>query len=202
MLSLLANGLKIVQGEIKVESITEGFGLELHGKFKMQRGEFQQECSWYGRMYNTRHDENIVGVEEYEIQEIRNVKLGELPIDDIRDFKKTLDSGGLKTLSNSIGFTDEEETQAIYNAILNHKDFKKMYSKKVVFWNNLTVEEKKLYDLKFVCKSFNTCGEYLKKEVGSYYCIDTEVDPNDANNYIKVVPTLEVFQLKLAELSK
>jgi hypothetical protein len=202
MLSLLANGLKIVQGEIKVENVIDGFSLELHGKFKMQRGEFQQECSWYGRMYNTRHDENIVGVDEYEIQEIRNVKLGELPIDDIRDFKKTLDSGGLKTLSNSIGFTDEEETQAIYNAILNHKDFKKMYSKKVVFWNNLTVEEKKLYDLKFVCKSFNTCGEYLKKEVGSYYCIDTEVDPNDANNYIKVVPTLEVFQLKLAELSK
>ena len=70
MLSLLANGLKIVQGEIKVENVIDGCCLELHGKFKMQRGEFQQECSWYGRMYNTRHDENIVGVEEYELQEV------------------------------------------------------------------------------------------------------------------------------------
>jgi hypothetical protein len=202
MLSLLANGLKIVQGEIKVENVTEGFSLELHGKFKMQRGEFQQEVAYYGRMYVTRNGENIIGVDDWEIQEIRNVKLGELPIDDIRDFKKILDSGGLKTLANSIGFTDEEETQAVYNAIINHKDFKKCYGKKAILWNALSIDEKKLYDLKFVCNNFDSCGEYLKKEIGKHYGIDTEVDPNDANNYITIVPTLEVFQLKLAELSK
>ena len=202
MNALLTQGLKIVQGEIKVENITEGFSLELHGKFKMQRGEFQQEVAYYGRMYVTRHDDNLIGIDDWEIQEIRNVKLGELPIDNIHNFKKTLSDSGLTTLSNSIGFNNEEETQAIYNAIQNHKDFKKCYGKKAILWNTLSVDEQKLYDLKFVCNNFTTCGDYMKKEVGKHYGIDTELDPNDANNYITIVPSLEVFQNKLAELIK
>jgi hypothetical protein len=202
MNTLFTQGLKLVQGEIKVENITEGFSLELHGKFKMQRGEFQQECSYYGRMFVTRFDENLIGVEDWEVQEITNVKLGELPIDEINDFKKTLTQSGLTTLANSIGFNDEEEKQALFNIIQNHKDFKKCYGKKAILWNLLSKDEQKLQELKFVCSDFDKCGEYLKKEVGAFYGIDTELDPNDANNYIKVVPSLEVCQAKLTELTK
>lgn len=202
MLSLLANGLKIVQGEIKVENITEGFSLELHGAFKMQRGEFQQECSYYGRMYVYRFDDNIIGIDDWEIQEVKNVKLGELPIDNINPFKKTLSESGLTTLSNSIGFSDEEESQALFNTIVNHKDFKKMYGKKATLWNLLSKDEQKLHELRYVCNNFTTCGEYLKKEVGKHYGIDTELDPNDDKNYITIIPSLEVFQAKLQELTK
>jgi hypothetical protein len=201
MLSLLANGLKIVQGEIKVENVTEGFSLELHGAFKMQRGEFQQECLYYGRMYVTRFDNNIIGVEDWEINEIRNVKLGELPIDSINTFKKTLSDSGLTTLSNSIGFSDEEEKQALFNTIVNHKDFKKCYGKKAILWNALSKDEQKLHELEFVCNNFTTCGEYLKKEVGKHYGIDTEVDPNDDKSYITIVPSLEVCQALFNELT-
>ena len=200
MLSLLVNGLKIVQGEIKLENITEGFSLELHGKFKMQRGEFKQEVSYYGRMYVTRFDENLIGVEDWEIQETKNVKLGELPIDDINDFKKTLSLGGLTTLSNSVGFNDKEENQALFNIIQNHKDFKKCYGKKAILWNLLSKDEQKLYELKFVCNNFDGCGEHMKKEVGSHYFINNDVD-GDGND-IKIIPTLELFQLLLENLSK
>lgn len=202
MLSLLANGLKIVQGEIKVENVTEGFSLELHGAFKMQRGEFQQECSYYGRMYVSRFGENIIGVDDSEIQEVKNVKLGELPIDSINPFKKSLSESGLTTLSNSIGFSDEEETQAVYNAILNHKDFKKCYGKKAILWNLLSKDEQKLHELRYVCNNFDTCGDYMKKYVGKHYGIDTELDPNDDKSYITIIPSLEVCQAKLLELTK
>lgn len=202
MQSLLANGLKIVQGEIKVEPITEGFSLELHGKFKMQRGEFQQEVSYYGRMYTTRHEENLIGIDDWEIQEIRNVKLGELPIDDISAFKIKLNESGLSTLSNSLGFNDEEETQAVFNVIQNHKDFKKAYGKKAILWNALSKDEQKIHDLRFLCKTYDTCGDNMKKEIGAFYGIDTELDPNDADNYIKVIPSLAVFLAKLNELTK
>lgn len=202
MQSLLANGLKIVQGDLKVENVTEGFSLELHGKFIMKRGEFQQTCSWYGRMYETRFGDNIIGVDDWEITETRNIKLGELPIDEIDPFKKSLETSGLRTLANSVGFSNEEETKAIYQAIINHKDFKKAYGKKVIFWNALSVDEQKLIELKFVCSNYETCGDYMKKEVGKHYGIDTELDPNDANNFIKVIPSLEVCQAKLVELAK
>ncbi len=202
MLTLLANGLKIVQGEIKVENITEGFSLELHGKFKMKRGEFQQEVSYYGRMYVSRFDDNIIGVDDWEVQEVRNVKLGELPIDNISTYKKSLDESGLNTLSNSLGFNDEEEKQAVFNAIINHKDFKKCYGKKATLWNLLSKDEQKLYELNFVCKNFDTCGDYMKKEIGKHYGIDTELDPNDDKSYITIIPSLEVCQAKLAELTK
>jgi hypothetical protein len=202
MQTLLGQGLKIVQGEIKVENVTEGFSLELHGAFKMQRGEFQQECSYYGRMYVSRFDENIIGVEDWEIQETKNVKLGELPIDNIYDFKKSLNDSGLKTLASSIGFNDEEEAKALFNTILNHKDFKKCYGKKATLWNLLSKEEQKLQELKFVCNNFTTCGDYMKKEIGKHYGIDTELDPNDDKSYITIIPSLEVCQAKLAELTK
>jgi hypothetical protein len=202
MQSLLANGLKIVQGEVKVETINEGFSLELHGKFIMQRGEFQQECSYYGRMYKTQYGEKFIGVDDWEITDIRNIKIGELPIDDLNDFKKSLQQSGLRSLADSIGFSDEEERKAVYNAIQNHKDFKKAYGKKAILWNALSVDEQKLIELKFVCANYETCGDYMKKEVGKHYGIDTELDPNDANSYIKVIPSLEVCQTKLAELSK
>lgn len=202
MQSLLANGLKIVQGDLKVENITEGFSLELHGKFIMKRGEFQQTCSWYGRMYESRFGNNIIGVDDWELHEVTDVKLGELPIDNVYDFKKSLETSGLKTLANSVGFTNEDETKAIYDAIVNHKDFKRNFGKKAILWNALSVDEQKLIELKFVCSNYETCGDYMKKEVGKHYGIDTELDPNDANNYIKVIPSLEVCQTKLAELSK
>jgi hypothetical protein len=202
MHTLLEQGLKIVQGEIKVENVTEGFSLELHGAFKMQRGIFQQECSYYGRTYVSRFDDNIIGIEDWEIHEVKNVKLGELPIDCISTHKKSLESSGLTTLAKSIGFSDEEEKQALFNTILNHKDFKKCYGKKVILWNALSKEEQKLYELKFICKDFDKCGEYLKKEVGKHYGIDTELDPNDDKNYITFIPSLEVFQAKLLELTK
>ena len=44
--------------------------------------------------------------------------------------------------------------------------------------------------------------EHVKKEVGKHYGIDTELDPNDDKNYITIVPSLEVFQAKLTELTK
>jgi hypothetical protein len=202
MHTLLTQGLKIVQGEIKVEPINEGFSLELHGKFIMKRGEFQQTCSWYGRMNVSRFGENIIEVGDWEFQEVTNVKLGELPIDDVHNFKKSLSDSGLKTLSNSIGFSNNDETQAIYTSIVNHKDFKKAFGKKAILWNALSKDEQKLYELKFICKDFDKCGEYLKKEVGKHYGIDTELDPNDDKNYITIIPSFEVFQAKLLELTK
>ena len=202
MQTLLGQGLKIVQGEIKVENVTEGFSLELHGAFKMQRGEFQQQCSYYGRMYISRFDDSVIGIDDWEIQDITNVKLGELPIDNINAFKSKLSESGLTTLANSIGFNDEEEAQALFNTIITHKDFKKCYGKKATLWNLLSKGEQKLYELKFICNDFDKCGEYLKKEVGKHYGIDTELDPECANSYITIVPSLEVFQAKLAELTQ
>ena len=149
----------------------------------------------------TLHDENLIGVDDWEVQEIRNVKLGELPIDNISAFKTKLNESGLSTLSNSLGFSDDEETKAVFNAIQNHKDFKKSYGKKAILWNALSKDEQKIHDLRFACKNYDTCGDHFKKEIGSHYGIDTELDPNDAESYIKVIPSLAVCQAKLDELT-
>jgi len=202
MLSLLANGLKIVQGDVKVETISEGFSLELHGKFIMKRGDFQQTCAWYGRMYETSYGNNLIGVDDWELQETTEIKLGELPIDDVHEFKNSLSTIGLRTLANSIGFSSDEEDKAIFQAIMDHKDFKKAFGKKAILWNALPENEQKLVVLKYVCENYTTCGQHRIKEVGKYYGIDTEVDPNDANNYITIIPSLEVCQAKLDELTK
>ena len=202
MNALLTQGLKIVQGDLKVENVSEGVGIELNGKFVMKRGEFQQTCSWYGRMYVTRFGELIIGVDDWELQDITNVKLGELPIDNVHDFKKTLQESGLRTLADSIGFSNDEETKAVFQAIVSHKDFKRNFSKKAILWNALSVDEQKVHELQFVCNNFTTCGDYMKKEVGKHYGIDQGVDPNDADKFVTIIPSLEVCQAKLAELTQ
>lgn len=42
MTNNLFNNLQVVSGEVKVETIREGFGLEVNGMFKMTKGNFEQ----------------------------------------------------------------------------------------------------------------------------------------------------------------
>lgn len=198
----ILSGLKVVQGEIKSNSVNEGSQIELNGTFTLERGNFKQEYNYYGRMFETKH-KNIIDVDDWNIDEEYNkVSIGDLPIDDLHKLKKTLNDSGLTTLSNSLGFSNEEQNQGMFQVMQNHKFFISHFGKKAKLWRLFSKDEQMLLDLQFVIEKFDSCGNYIKENVGKHYGIDTEVDPNDADNYIKVIPTLEVFQLKLAELSK
>jgi hypothetical protein len=193
----LLGGLKVLQGEIKTKASDESLSLGLSGNLTIERGNFKTEVRYnvYG-LYQTRH-EGIVELDDWESENNCNTTLGDLPIDDLALLKTQLIQSGLTTLSNQLGFTDEEERTEVFKAIENNKDFKTLFGKNARLWRLLSKDEQKLYELKFVCNNFDTCGDHMKKQVAAHYEIDNDVDGD--GNEIKIIPTLEVFQSKFAE---
>lgn len=199
----ILGGLKVLEGKTETKSITEGISAELNGKFTMKRGNFSIDLYYYARLYErtiNNKTQIAIAIDDWEIQDRTNAMLGDLPIDNVSSLQNELKNIGLSTLANKIGFNDDEEKQALYEVIKNHKYFKLIYGKNAILWESLTKDEQKLMELKYVCENYETCGEYYKKEVGAFYGIDK--DPKDENNYDKVIPSLEVCQAKLEELSK
>jgi len=201
----ILGGLKVLEGKTETKSITEGVSTELSGKFTMKRGNFSIDLDYYARLYERGLNDKtkiVIAIDDWDIQDKTNAMLGDLPIDNgkVSSLQNELKNIGLSTLANKIGFNDDEEKQALCEVIKNHKYFKLIFGKNAILWESLTKDEQKLMELKYVCENYETCGEYYKKEVGAFYGIDK--DPNDENNYDKVIPTLEVCQQKLAELSK
>jgi hypothetical protein len=169
----------------------------------MKRGNFSIDLDYYARLYERSINDKtkiVIAIDDWEIQDRTNAMLGDLPIDNVGSLQTQLRNSGLSTLANKIGFNDDEEKQALCEVIKNHKYFKPIFGKNVILWESLTKDEQKLMELKYVCENYETCGDYYKKEVGAFYGINK--DPNDENNHDIVIPSLEVCQAKLEELSK
>jgi hypothetical protein len=192
----LFNGLQAIKGEIKVTSTHENVQPEINGVFVLQRGNFSQRITYWGRTYRTYHKEDIlVKVEDAEYEEDQST-LGELPIDNLSLLKKTLVDGGLKTISDSLGFTNEEITLAMQQQIQANKFFILNYGKKAKVINLLSQEELILANLKYAISHYDECGHWIKKQCGVVLLnSDESIDTVS-------VPTLEQLKEKLENLKK
>ena len=192
MTNNLFNNLQVVSGELEVETIRESFQLEVNGMFKMTKGNFQQEFSYYARLYETNF-KNYIGVDDSNIEE-ETCNLGGLPIDSIDQLKKTLSDSGLRTLADSLGFSYQERDKCLYKVIQNHKDFIKCYGKKAIIWNLLSTEEQRVVKLKYAIDNYDTTPTSHK------YNLLVKLDENGdtINNY---VPTIEELKELLESIT-
>ena len=78
-------------------------------------------------------------------------------------------------------------------AMVEDETLKKVFGKKFKVWELLSVDEQKLLELQYVVENFKSCGDHIKNIVATHYKIGEQPTPK---------PTLEEFELKLAELSK
>jgi hypothetical protein len=193
MTNNLFNNLQVVSGEVEVETIREGFGLEVNGAFKMTKGNFQQEFSYYARLYETNY-KNYIGVDDSNVDE-ETCSLGGLPIDSINQLKKTLSESGLRTLSDSLGFSSHETDKGMYNTIQKHKDFVKSYGKKAVVWNLLSEEEQRVVKVKHAIDNYDTTHASHKYNLGI-----VKLDDN-GNSISGYVPTIDELKELLESLT-
>jgi hypothetical protein len=193
MTNNLFNNLSVVSGEVKVETIREGFGLEVNGMFKMTKGNFEQEFSYYARLYETSY-KNYIGVDDSNVDD-EKCSLGNLPVDNIVQLKKTLSESGLTTLSNSLGFSYEDKVKGMYATIQKHKDFIKCYGKKAIVWNLLNAEEQRVVKIEHAIENYETIHDQYKYNLG---IIKTDEIGNIINGY---VPTVEELQELLESLT-
>ena len=192
MTNNLFNNLQVVSGELEVETIREGFGLEVNGAFKMTKGNFQQEFCYYARLYETNY-KNYIGVDDSNVDE-ETCNLGGLPIDSIDQLKKTLSESGLRTLADSLGFSYQERDKGLYKVIQNHKDFVKSYGKKAIVWNLLSEQEQRVVKIKHAITNYDTVHASHK------YNLLVKLDENGVT-ISGYVPTIEELKELLESLT-
>ena len=186
MTNNLFNGLQVVSGEVKGQSLNDAvdISISLRGEVAVTKGNFEQSFSyWCNNCEETRF--GFVDCDDWDYEE-QSTKLGGLPIDSLHQLKQTLETSGLRTLANSLGFDDADIRKSIFLAVESSKGFKKQFGKTAKFWRALTDAEQKLVRLGYVIDNFDTCGEHDKRNFGikSY----NEEDGEEIKHY---VPTLE-----------
>jgi hypothetical protein len=111
----------------------------------------------------------------------------------ITKLKEQIANWSFESVIKKLDFTNEEQKRAICMAMLEDETLKKVFGKKFKVWELLSVDEQKLLDLQLVVEKFASIGDHLKQQVATHYKIGVQPTPT---------PTLEEFELKLAELSK
>jgi hypothetical protein len=156
----LFNGLQEVNGEVKATSLKKGISCEFWGEFNLSRGSFSQKFNYYARLQRSALGGNYVVIEETETDASNKTSLGNIVIDDIESFKKTLINSGLQTLARSLNFTEEEKLKVVASEIIGNKLFKAIYGKNAILIESLSEIEKQKAYLKYCIENFENLDEH------------------------------------------
>lgn len=181
---------KLENAEVKVTNLTSGLSFEFGGEIKIERGAFSANICFYAKIYETKH-KGVIQIDDWDINDTNSFNLNGLSIPNISAFRTKITEWGLSV--DKLQFSTQEEKIAICMAMLQNEDIKKVFGKKVKVWELLSVDEQKLLDLQLVVEKFESIGDHLKQQVATHYKMGVQPTPT---------PTLEEFELKLAELSK
>jgi hypothetical protein len=197
MTNNLFNGLQVVSGELKTELLNEStdISVSLRGEVQLTKGNFEQTFTyWANNCEMTRY--GLVDCDDYDYEQ-NDTKLGGLPIDSLHQLKQTLQTSGLTTLANSLGFSDDETKKAVFLALENSKGFKKQFGKNAKFWRVLSSEEQKLVRLSYVIDNYDTCHVHDKRQFGIKSYDD---EGEELKNYVPTFEELRMLKQTLTEL--
>ena len=181
MTNNLFNGLQVVSGEVKTNLLNEStdISVSLRGEVEVSKGNFEQSFTyWANNCEMTRF--GLVDCDDYDYEE-NSTKLGGLPIDSLHQLKQTLQTSGLTTLANSLGFDDAEIRKAVFSAVENSKGFKKQFGKNAKFWRALSNAEQLFVRINYTIDNYDTCHDHDKRSFGI-----VRLDDNDEpiKNYV------------------
>ena len=197
MTNNLFNGLQVVSGEVKTNLLNEStdISVSLRGEVEVSKGNFEQSFTyWANNCEMTRF--GLVDCDDYDYEE-NSTKLGGLPIDSLHQLKQTLQTSGLTTLANSLGFDDAEIKKAIFSAVENSKGFKKQFGKNAKFWRALKQSEQTIVRLSYTIDNYATCHEHDKRQFGIKSYDD---EGEEIKNYIATLDELKALKETLTEL--
>jgi hypothetical protein len=189
----ILESLKGLEGSVvKGTNASAYLTFDFSGSVKIERGAFSMIIHFYSKLSETKH-KGVIEIDDWDVNDTEDYNLNGLPIDNISSFKAKLTDWGVGSLGNKLQFSSDEEKTAICMAILENDELKKVFGKKFKVWDILSVDEKMLLDLKYVIDNFKNCGDYVRNEVAKHYKLVAQPE---------IKPTLEEFELKLAELTK
>ena len=147
----LAEGVQNTEVTYTVEK--ESCTVELYGTIVIKKGGIERTKTYWARTSEAR--ENIISIDEWD-GDWEGATFNGLKIDDYDAFKKGFEDHGMKSIADSLDITYEEQSKVIYQAVENHKKFKKVYGAKARLFELMNDEEQK----QFHYKSF-IIGKYV-----------------------------------------
>ena len=165
-----------LDGEIKTEVLSTGCSLGVSGSFRLSRGIFTQEFSWWGNVYESRY-KGYLTFDDYDI-DLQSTYLGDVRVDNLSKFRDSLKNSGLNTLSSQFEFSDNEKDSGMYTALKSNKMIDVVFEGNKGFFRLLSEIEQTIIKLTRVINNYDTVGDYDK------------VDATISKDY-KVIPTLE-----------
>lgn len=197
MTNNLFNGLQVVSGEVKTNLLNEStdISISLRGEVSLTKGNFEQTFTyWVNNCEMTRY--GLVDCDDYDYEQ-NETKLGGLPIDSLHQLKQTLQTSGLTTLANSLGFDDAEIKKSMFLVVENSKGFKKEFGKNAKFWRALSNAEQTLVRLNYTIDNYDTCHEHDKRQFGIKSYDD---EGEEIKNYVATLEELKMLKQTLTEL--
>ena len=197
MTNTLFNGLQVVSGEVKTNLLNEStdISISLRGEVQLTKGNFEQTFTYWVNNCEMRRY-GFVDCDDYDYEQ-NETKLGGLPIDSLHQLKQTLQTSGLTTLANSLGFNDDEITKSLFSAVENSKGFKKEFGKNAKFWRALSNAEQTLVRLNYTIDNYATCHEHDKRQFGIKSYDD---EGEEIKNYVATLEELKMLKQTLTEL--
>ena len=188
----ILQSLKGLEGEVKATSESTYTQIEFGGSVKIERGNFSMVICFYARLSESKH-KGIISIDDWDVNDAEDLIFDGLEVTCLDTLKNKIKDLGFDKMGKKLDFTNQEQKTAICMAMLESDDLKKMYGENFKVWELLSVDEQRLLDLQFVVENFKGCGEHIKQQVATHYKIGVQPTPT---------PTLEEFELKLAELRK
>lgn len=132
-----------LEGKGKALQLKESISIRMSQNFVFVNGDLSFNVEAYFDVVSFERGKlkrKYIEIEDLDLQ-YHNFKIGDIPIDSLRDFMKSLRESGLSTLSKSLEPNHKELEAICYKIVQNSKNIKKMYPD-AILWNSLSVEEK------------------------------------------------------------
>jgi hypothetical protein len=183
--------IKGLNCDAKSSNVSAYLSFNFDGSVKLERGVFSFQIYFYAKIYETKH-KGVIGIDDWDVHDTSDYMFDGLATN-ITKLKEQITNWSFESMVKKLDFTNEEQKRAICMAMVEDETLKKVFGKKFKVWELLSVDEQKLLELQYVVENFKSCGDYIRNEVAKHYKIGEQPTPT---------PTLEEFELKLAELSK
>lgn len=136
----LAEGVQNKEVTYTVEK--EGCSVELYGTIVIKKNGIERTKPYWARTSEAR--DNIISIDEWD-GDWEDTTFNGLKIDSYDAFKKGFEDHGMKSIADSLDITYEEQCKVIYQAVVNHKMFKKVYGGKARLFELMNDEEQKQF---------------------------------------------------------
>jgi hypothetical protein len=166
---------KFANADTQVQSSNANLSVsaEFHGTIDISKGALKMSINFFARLYKSRY-ENFVSIDDWEIQETKNIEFDSIPVDDLNALKVSMRNSGLSTLAKGLEIEDKEIKKEIAIQIGQSKLFKSIYGKTAMMFETLSEEHKKKVFLRFAIDNYENEAIRINHEISMFLVEDEQ----------------------------